>query len=224
MKNLLACLAVLLAFSAEAQSTAPWNPDANDDSYVGATDMLSTLAVYGQQVGIDSSLTCNYDGTAIEEFLGNVWNGDIIIDSMLVQYHTIDSALVFIAGCPDPVWETVSYERAWWVDNFSLQPYGMTWTGVSNSFFRRVLIDFDATNGFFQLQLYDDEVALTGIDEVLGSKAAYPLTAESSTNWSIPFPVEDAFMDEYGLHFDYWNNFLSGATYVSILPYWHYAE
>lgn len=84
-----------------AQSTMPWNPDANDDSYIGATDMLSTLAVYGQQFGIDSSLTCDYDGTPIEEFFGNVWNGDIIIDSMLVQYHTIDSAQVYIAGCPD---------------------------------------------------------------------------------------------------------------------------
>ena len=122
MKNLLACLVVFAAFSAGAQSTMPWNPDANDDSYIGATDMLSTLAVYGQQFGIDSSLTCDYDGTPIEEFWGNVWNGDIIIDSMLVQYHTIDSAEVYVAGCPDPIWESVSYERAWVTDEFLDQP------------------------------------------------------------------------------------------------------
>lgn len=117
MRHLLTSLALLATFAAAGQSTMPWNPDANDDSYVGATDMLSTLAVYGQQIGIDSSLTCDYDGTPIEEFWGNVWNGDVIIDSMLVQYHTEDSAQVYLAGCPDPIWETVSYERAWTTQN-----------------------------------------------------------------------------------------------------------
>ncbi len=31
-------------------------------------------------------------------------------------------------------------------------------------------------------------------------------------------------MDENGIHFEQWNGFLSNATYVNILPYWHYAE
>ena len=223
MKNLLACFAAFAAFTAGAQSM-PYNPDANDDGYIGSPDLLSFLPLFGSQVGIDSSLTCDYDGTPVEEFLGNVWNGDIIIDSMLVQYHTIDSAEVYIAGCPDPVWETVSYERAWWVDNYSVQPYGMTWTGSWNSFFRRVLIDFDASSGIFQIEIYDDEVAITGLDEILGPKNARPLTSAGSYNWSIPFPLDDAFLDEFGLHFNHWNGFLSGATYVNILPYWHYAE
>ena len=62
MKNLIACLAILAAFTAGAQSM-PYNPDANDDGYIGSPDLLSLLPLYGTQVGIDSSLTCDYDGT-----------------------------------------------------------------------------------------------------------------------------------------------------------------
>ena len=69
-RTLLALAGVLCALSGMAQSTMPWNPDANDDNYVGASDMLSTLAVYGQQIGIESSLTCDYDGTAATSRMG----------------------------------------------------------------------------------------------------------------------------------------------------------
>ena len=31
-------------------------------------------------------------------------------------------------------------------------------------------------------------------------------------------------MDENGVHFENWGGFLTNATYVNILPYWHYAE
>ena len=58
-------------------------------------------------------LTCDYDGTPFEEWVGSVWNGGVIVDSILVQYHIIDSAQVYMAGCPDPMWEVASYERAW---------------------------------------------------------------------------------------------------------------
>ena len=52
MKNLLACLAVFAAITAEAQSTMPYNPDANDDGYIGGVDLLGLLPLYGQQFGV----------------------------------------------------------------------------------------------------------------------------------------------------------------------------
>ena len=221
-QTLLALTGVLCALSGMAQSTMPWNPDANDDSYIGATDMLSTLAVYGQQFGIDSSLTCDYDGTPIEEFFGNVWNGDIIIDSMLVQYHTTDSAQVFIAGCPDPTWESVSYERVWTTNSVLINPDRKRWT-ISDGYYRYFEIEYESTTGFFLFEIQDGEVWGAGLTEILGHQGARPLTL-GSNEWYIPFNVLSATFDENGIQFGEWSGFLSGATYVNILPYWHYAE
>jgi len=225
MKNLLACLAVIAAFSAGAQSTMPYNPDADDDSYIGVADVLGLLPLYGQQFGIDSSLTCDYDGTPIEEFWANVYNGDIIIDSMLVQYHTVDSAEVFFAGCPDPVWETVSYERAWTVPYTSWYFPTLSWESFIADNLKFFRMWFSESNGRFHFQLRDGEIDSQQLSGVLGSSYSDARTVESgNSSWTIPFPTDAASFDENGIHFEYWNGFLSNATYVNILPYWHYAE
>ena len=227
-RTLLASTGVLCALSGMAQSTMPWNPDANDDSYVGASDMLSTLAVYGQQVGIDSSLTCDYDGTPIEEFWGNVWNGDIIIDSMLVQYHTIDSAQLYIAGCPDPAWETVSYERAWMTGpaTYELSNSRVRCDASLIGYNRSFFLYFFPSNGAFRFRILDDELDQTGLTDIIGSHSSWALSTEVCCNysWLIPFPLELGSFDESGIHFEEWDGFLTNATYVNILPYWHYAE
>lgn len=141
MRNLVVSL-LFVPNLCQAQATMPWNPDANDDSFVGASDMLSTLAVYGQQIGIDSSLTCDYDGTEFEMWSSGVWDGDIILDSVTVQYHAIDSALVYLAGCPDPVWEAISYERNWTPQSFSKSGNYMYWTSNFMGFNRRLALYF----------------------------------------------------------------------------------
>ena len=41
MRHLLACLAILVAFNVTAQATIVWNPDANGDGIVGASDLLA---------------------------------------------------------------------------------------------------------------------------------------------------------------------------------------
>ena len=43
MRHLLACLAILVAFNVTAQATIVWNPDANGDGIVGASDLLPFL-------------------------------------------------------------------------------------------------------------------------------------------------------------------------------------
>lgn len=224
MKNLLACLAVFAVFNVAAQSM-PYNPDFDDNSYIGAADILGILNFYGQQFGIDSSLTCEYDGTPIEEFWANVWNGDIIMDSVLVQYHVIDSAQVFIAGCPDPIWDVVSYERAWTTNQFGNNPTQIWWStqggpGVGTRTFK---VTFSSQNGHFKFEIQDDEIYNSALTDVLGQFYSFALSL-GSTNWYLPFPTEAASFDESGMHFENWTGFLSNATYVNIIPYWHYAE
>ena len=82
MRHLLTSLALLATFAAAGQNTMPYNPDADDDSYIGVADILGLLPLYGQQFGIDSSLTCDYDGTPFEQILGGIWDGTIIVDSV----------------------------------------------------------------------------------------------------------------------------------------------
>ena len=47
MRHLLACLAILAAFNVTAQASTIWNPDANGDGLVGASDLLPFLEVFG---------------------------------------------------------------------------------------------------------------------------------------------------------------------------------
>ena len=144
---------------------------------------------------------------------------------MLVQYHTLDSAQVFVAGCPDPVWETVSYERAWMTNDYYETGTYRYWRIIENGFGRYFYLSFSATSGNFDFRIQDNEVYDSGLTEVLGGQASHSLSAaDGSYSWSIPFPVDAASFDENGIQFEFWDNFLSGATYVNILPYWHYAE
>ena len=188
MKDLLACLAVFVACTTWAQSSAPWNPDANDDSYVGATDMLSTLAVYGQQVGIDSSLTCDYDGTPFEEFLGGVFDNAIILDSLMLQYHCFAVTEVYFPSCPETYPDTISYERAY---SSTQNPACRMKGGFIQVFTvipRRVIIGFAENSGAFSLRMWDDEVELTGLDVFLGHRGCSAINSPSGENWYLPFP------------------------------------
>lgn len=203
------------------QSTMPWNPDANDDSYVGASDMLSTLAVYGQQIGIDSSLTCDYDGSSLEEWLGDLWSGIVVLDSVRVQYHVEDSSLVYVPGCPDPVWDSYSYERSWiassemWYFANSIQ-----FTASLLGYQRVVRFEWSASAGSYKVRIWDHEITESSLADVMVSHAQ-PVDVNGNDQLFIPIPGD--FTDS-GLEFEYYNGFLTNATYVNILPYWHYAE
>ena len=224
MKRLLALLLFAPSLCLAQSVTIPYNPDANDDGFIGSPDLLSLLPLFGTQFGIDSALTCDYDGTPIEEFLGNVWNGDIIIDSIFVQYEVIDSAEIFTAGCPLPTWETVHYERAYMLRNFVESGARIYWAAPYLGFTRYFYYGFDAETGVYQMWIQDNEVYDLSLTEVLGSNQAYALNSETGTQWFIPFPADEAEFDEGGLSIASLDGFLSSASYVNILPYWHYAE
>ena len=218
MKNLLACLAVLLAFSAGAQSM-PYNPDANDDGYIGSPDLLSFLPLFGTQIGIDSNLTCDYDGTDFENFMAGVILGDIILDSVLVQYHVSDTDSIFIPGCPGLIADSVSLERVRLFDSFSSGSY--PWNTQMQSVngwenFGGLHFAWNANDNEFRLHFMDNELSSLSQDGFFGSSWNAMWTG------TIPFPPEVSY-DESGASLD-WGGYFNWATYVNILPYYHYAE
>jgi hypothetical protein len=101
----------------------------------------------------------------------------------------------------------------------------MSWQAYTNSGWKIFRLHFQEEFGAFSFTVRDQEVQMLQIESVLGSQIAYSLPSESGGyDWLIPFPTGAAFFDESGINFNYWSGFLSNATYVNILPYWHYAE
>ena len=223
MRHLLACLAILAASSAAAQSTMPYNPDADDDSYIGASDILGLLPLYGQQFGIDSSLTCDYDGTPFEDFLGDVFEGNVIIDSVLIQYHCFATMDVYFPSCPETYPDTVSYERALMLHPSSGGPSERRFSSGFLGHMRLLIFSFAEASGAFGWTMFDNEVEATGLDVFLGHRGASATNSEFGLDWYLPFPEEYDF-SEVGLSFDAWTGFLNSATFCTILPYWHDAE
>jgi len=65
----------VVAVTAGAQGTTiheyPWNPDFNNDTYVGSEDLMGLLSTYGTQFGLPPE-PCDYDGTPLEELLSGL--------------------------------------------------------------------------------------------------------------------------------------------------------
>ena len=104
-----------MGLGAFAQSM-PYNPDSNGDDFVGVDDVLGVLGVYNTAL-IDSTLTCDYEGTELENLLAGVFNGEIVLDSVYVEYLLIDSLVTFNPGCPDPVITETVLNRSYMFDN-----------------------------------------------------------------------------------------------------------
>ena len=80
----------------------PYNPDANGDDFVGVDDVLGVLGVYDTAL-MQPDLTCDYEGTELELALADLIAGNLIIDSVYVEYLVVDTHDVFVPGCPEPV-------------------------------------------------------------------------------------------------------------------------
>ena len=220
MKNLLACLAVFAAITAGAQSM-PYNPDANDDGYIGSPDLLSFLPLFGSQVGIDSSLTCDYDGTPLEDLFSGLLDGTIELDSLLIQYHLIDSVEIFAPGCPDPYLEIFEYERAVMLYPWSFDPLNAVVVGNHlYGYFHAIELYYNASNGKYQVSYANYELAPFQADGIFLSGNC--CSGYSTLSGYLPFPSNWT-LSESGIELP-WGSSLGYATYLDILPYWHYAE
>ena len=70
MKHLLTLTALLVSTAIFAQlPTMPWNPDENGDQFVGLTDLLELLAVYGQEF---ENAIVSEDGESAIMYMGDL--------------------------------------------------------------------------------------------------------------------------------------------------------
>ena len=110
MKHLMTLLALVVAVTAGAQGTTiyeyPWNPDWDNDNFVGSSDLTGFLSAFGSEFG-NPPEPCDYDGTELEDFIFGWFDGSIVVDSLFVEYEIQDVASYYVFGCPDPIIDTV---------------------------------------------------------------------------------------------------------------------
>ena len=85
-------MALVVAVTAGAQGTTiheyPWNPDWNNDNYIGSQDLTGFLSAFGSEFG-NPPEPCDYDGTPLEEFIWHLrWLN--ILDSIFIEYELED--------------------------------------------------------------------------------------------------------------------------------------
>lgn len=214
MKHLLTLTALLI--SSLAMGQMPYNPDSNGDDLIGATDLISVLGLYNTLM-VDSSLTCDYEGTELESWVGGLFDGTLVLDSVYVEYLYSDSVVTYLPGCPDPVLIETVLDRSYMLTSINYYNYSSSdvWRASANylGFNRNVYVTF-RDNGTYALELSDYEV-----DE-LTSYAHYSYWA----GYQIPLPFpENWTLDEDGIQVD-WDDWVNACEHFRLIPYWSEAE
>ena len=216
MKHLTTLLTALVAFAAAAQQM-PYNPDANGDDFVGVDDVLGVLGVYDTAL-MQPDLTCDYEGTSLEQLFGGLITQSLVLDSVYIEYYFVDSVVSFNPECPDPVVEEVVLQRSYML----LPSNSYTSIGVSYieagahylQYWREFFVQYNSENGQYELRLYDAEI------EEHTSYSPYSYTIPY--NLSLPFP-SDFVLDADGIQCTH-GSWAGASESLKILPFWHEAE
>ena len=219
MKHLLTLTALLLTFSGLAQQM-PYNPDANGDDFVGVDDVLGVLGVYDTAL-MQPDLTCDYEGTDLEQLFGGLMAQSLVLDSVYVEIYLTDSVVSFSPECPDPVVEEVVLQRSY------MLPLSQSYTSLTYSYVeastdylgynRNFFVGFNPDNGYFEFRLYDVEIeVLTGYES--------PFSYSDPQNLTLPFPGTFT-LNEDGIQV-IWNpyDWAAHCESLKIIPFWHEAE
>ena len=230
MKRFMTLMALAFAFTAGAQGTTiheyPWNPDSNNDTFIGAEDLMGLLSTYGTQFGLPPE-PCDYDGTPLEEWWGQAISGDVIVDSIFFELLLIDSALVYYPGCPEAVLDTDEFAWNEMITNITLgnSAYGNASLNCNANNFSWQF-EFDGSTGSYAgVTLFPmlTQLGFAGDGFFGGAGGGYWNRSES---YALPFP-DSWFLDDEGIHIESgWgsNEWPYYVNYLHILPYWHYAE
>ena len=230
MKHLITCLALGIACAAGAQGTTiheyPWNPDWNNDNYVGSSDLTGFLSAFGSEFG-NPPEPCDYDGTPLEEWAIAVSNGNITLDSVYIEFQLEDVISYFIPGCPDQVTDTVYFSNQGMCfassggvtdSDFSfliLAAFGMDSFGSTLG----ISLSYNQANGAFKWFMQ-----CSSISNLYGAEGVFGGSWLAKTDGSqLPWP-ESWNYDANGLELEWTSGWSSYANYLHILPYWHYAE
>jgi len=220
MKNLLACLAVFAAFSVSAQQfSPPWNPDADDNGSIGATDVLATLSVYGNEWGVDTSLTCDYVPTDFEQWFIDVLTGSVIIDSLLFQQIQLTTTEVFVLGCPDPVTDTLVFEQTMsLLPNFFIPGAEAYYESAPSGGGGYAWAYFQFGGGNYELVVGAEPDNFTSF-----TSAGFEYDVSWNWNQSLPFG-SSLTLGESGFEGQLWSSPYDYVQFIQLIPYWHYAE
>ena len=225
MKRLTTLLTMAITFTGLGQQM-PYNPDANGDDFVGVDDVLGVLGVYDTAL-MQPDLQCDYEGTDLEEFIGGIFSGDLVLDSIYVEYLLVDSAEQFLPGCPDPVLIETVLERSYVLGQATSYNYG-SWVRLRSGFtflghLREALFYF-YDDGRYRLELVDFEVsALTSLGQQSAWNEDGPDNCCTST-FPLPFPEHWELNDD-GIQVDWTpNHWVGRTTHFRLIPFWHEAE
>ena len=221
MKHLLTLTALLI--SSLAMGQMPYNPDSNGDDLIGATDLISVLGLYNTLM-IDSSLTCSYEGTELEQLIGGLFDGTFTLDSVYVEYLLVDTVYTYLPGCPDPYPVETVLNRSYTITTSyynSLPEYiwsgSMTYLGYSRSFY----LSFNEESGEYRWNVDDNEVAaLTTFDDDTWWNSLAPFCCSSFA--SLPF-LPNWTIDENGFQVDLYG-FANESESFRCIPFWSQAE
>lgn len=218
MKHLMTLLALVVAVTAGAQGTTiheyPWNPDWNNDNFVGSSDLTGFLSAFGSEFG-NPPEPCDYDGTDIEDLFAGLLTGDIVMDSVFVEYQIQDVSTYFLPGCPDAITDTVTVSDSYMLRYEQLTPH--YWRIASSQWYRELKLTPNYQTGFYTFRFKDAALTEFTTDGFFDDEYTYTIPS------AIPWPNE-WFLDEDGLHFTWNSGWATYANYLHILPYWHYAE
>ena len=214
MRHFTTLLTMAITFTGLGQQM-PYNPDANGDDFVGVDDVLGVLGVYDTAL-MQPDLQCDYEGTELESIVVGAITGEIIIDSVYVEYLLLDTLTYFTPGCPDLVVEPIVLERSYMLDDIVETDNAYRVQGNLYGYQRYFKIFYQENTNEFLVQVFDSEIGLLP-------------TFSSDANWlnyynALPFPP-GWYIDENGIQVPWRvHEWTAQAQALRIIPFWHEAE
>ena len=218
MRTLIFTLLILVMGDSYAQTSQPYQPDANGDGLINAEDMLSFLTVFNTQWGPDLSVPCDYQGTALETLMADLLNGDATMDSLYFAYSIYDSAEIFMPECPDPVTVYNLVERSGTILSFERVTFPDGRLTVTSG------EEIDGHYVFFDVR-HNPEFGVHSIefgDAAIVAEAAPffdGLWHYANDHIGLPLP-SSWYLDNLGIHFPAYEGTLNQYGDFQFVPYW----
>lgn len=165
----------------------------------------------------------------MEPFFAGLLSGELILDSVYVEYLMLDSVETFYPGCPEPVYIETVLERSYMLpaayqefgSNYSRVATGMNYLNFSRG------IDFRFwSNGRYRLQMNDHEIPTLFPTGVWGNTSMWDGQNFEGEWYTQPLPFPESWtLDEDGISVEWEPSMWAADTeYLKIIPFWHEAE
>ena len=218
MRTFFSALFLLMAGGVQAQTTQPWQPDADGDGLINIEDMVQFLTVFNTQWGPDLTVACDYQGTDLETLFADLMNGDAQLDSLYFAYSIYDSAQVYVPECPEPVTVYNLVERSGTITSFEHMTFPDGRIAVSSGEEvdgHYVFFDWRYNPGFAVYSLEFGDAA------IVAESAPFfdGLWHYANDHIGLPLPSEWS-LDGLGIHFPSYEGTLDQYGDFQFVPYW----